>query len=154
MQATIKELEELTGENEAFGEIFGYLPGADGLPSRVLLSSLTPSGVQYVGRVSAVDITPEALQLIAMKVTGEECEQPFCPCDEDAIWVNPLTRCRIRYTSVNGDGTYADLQLVSVVKKDVARPKTETKTNQKSKQTNGGNKRPSTANRSNTNSKQ
>jgi hypothetical protein len=96
-----------------------------------------------------VDITPEALQLIAMKVTGQECEQPFCPCDDDAIWVNPLTRCRIRYTSVNSDGTYADLQLVSVVKTDVARPKTETKTNQ----TNGGKKRPSTAIRSNTNSK-
>lgn len=154
LQATIKELEELTGENEAFGEIFGYLPSADGLPSRVLLCSLTPSGVQYVGRVSAVDITPEALQLIAIKVAGEECEQPLCPCDEDAIWVNPLARCRIRYTSVAGDGTYNELQLVSVVKKDIARPKTEANNNQKSKQqAKGGKKRPSTANRSNTNAK-
>lgn len=153
LQATIEELEDLTGEKEAFGEIFGYLPGEDGLPSRVLICSLTPSGLQYVGRVSAVDITPEALQLIAMKVTGEECEQPFCPCEEDAIWVNPLTRCRLRYSSVAADGMFKDLQLVSVVKKDVARPKAETKTSQKPKKANSSKNRSSSASRSNQTSK-
>lgn len=111
-----KLAKKLPSDKESMCRVFAYSKGKDGLPSAVFLCRSVSGAYEFVGKIPARKITPEALKLVAMKVVGQDCEEPICPCDEPAIWVKPVTECRILYASVDEEGVYENVRLLSVVK--------------------------------------
>lgn len=108
-------------DQETLCSVFGYYKADDGKPSGVLLSYRDKGAPQHVASIAGTDMTPEAFQFLAMKVTGHECPSPACKTWEQAVWVQPVVQCRVRFSGIAADGSFQNPRIVSVVRATVAK---------------------------------
>jgi len=122
LTGTPEELAGLTAdEQEAANEamlcvVYGMLMDDQETPAGFLFAGKADSRYQHIAAINAEDLPARDYKRLATRLSRRIRNDSAIPSSLDAVWVDPVLVCRIRYVRQNEDGTVLGPEFESIVR--------------------------------------
>ncbi len=101
--------------------VYGVVTNEERLPTSFLFAGKPGNDYQHVAEIYAEDLDEAEYRRLAMKLFTKVQDRPAVPTDYDAVWVDPVLVCKLRYSEMNEDGTVSEAEFDSIVRDDSRR---------------------------------
>lgn len=125
MAATEEEAvdEVETADSSILCIVYGVLTNDEKIPTGFLFAGKPRTQYQHVAEISAEDISKEDYQRLAGRLSRRIQKRPAIPTDYNAVWVDPVLVCKLRYVRMNQDGTVHKPEFEDIVRDGRSRTK-------------------------------
>jgi len=110
--------EDLEATEATLCILYGVATNDEQLPTSFLFAGKPRNDYQHVAEIQAEDLDKQEYRRLAIKLSKKVQNRPAVPTTYDAIWVDPVLVCKIRYSQMNEDGTVRDAEFDSIVRDD------------------------------------
>ena len=100
---------------------YGVVTNDEQLPASFLFAGKPGNDYQHVAEIKAEDLDKDEYRRLAIKLSTKVQTHPAVPSEYDAIWVDPVIVCKLRYVEMNEDGTVRGAEFDSIVRDDSRR---------------------------------
>lgn len=100
---------------------YGVVTDDDQLPTSFLFAGRPMNDYQHVAEIHSGDLGKKEFRRLAMSLFKKVQDRPAVSTDYDAVWVNPVLVCKLRYVEMNDDGTVSGAEFDSIVRDDSRR---------------------------------
>ncbi len=96
--------------------MYGVLTNDEKTPTGFLFAGRPRSQYQHVAEIDAEDMSREDYQRVAARLARRIQKRPAIPTQLDAVWVDPVLVCRLRYVRMNNDGTIVGAEFDEIIR--------------------------------------
>ena len=100
---------------------YGVVTNDEQLPASFLFAGKPGNDYQHIAEIKAEDLDKNEYRRLAIKLSTKVQSLPAVPSEYDAIWVDPVIVCKLRYVEMNEDGTVRGAEFDSIVRDDSRR---------------------------------
>jgi len=110
-----------TAEKSMLCIIYGMVMDDEQAPARFLFAGKANRKYQHIAAINAADLTKNDYDRLTIRLSRKIRNKSAIPSDFDAIWVDPVLVCKIRYVRRNKDGTVHGPKFESIVREGARR---------------------------------
>lgn len=85
--------------------VYGVLTNDERVPTGFLFAGKPRTKYQHIAEISAEELTKKDYQRLAGHLARRVQKSPALPSSYDAVWVDPVLVCKLKYVRMNQDGT-------------------------------------------------
>ena len=101
--------------------VYGMVMDDEQAPSGFLFAGKANRQYQHIAAINAEDLTKNDYDRLTTRLSRKIRSNSAIPSDIDAVWVDPVLVCKIRYVRKNDDGTVHGPEFESIVREGTRR---------------------------------
>lgn len=112
----VAEEEIETADHEMLCIVYGVLTNDEKVPTGFLFAGKPRTKYQHIAEIRAEDLAKKDYQRLAGHLAGQIQQYPAIPTSRDAVWVNPILVCKLKYVRMNQDGTVYGPEFAEIIR--------------------------------------
>ena len=101
--------------------VYGVVTDEDKTPTGFLFAAKPRNKYQHIAEISAEDLAKNDYRRLAARLSRKIQKKPAIETEYEAVWVDPVLVCKIRYIRLNEDGTVYGPLFDSIVREGTRR---------------------------------
>jgi hypothetical protein len=101
--------------------VYGVVTDEDKTPTGFLFAAKPRNKYQHIAEISAEDLAKNDYRRLAARLSRKIQKKPAIETEYEAVWVDPVLVCKIRYIRLNEDGTVYGPVFDSIVREGTRR---------------------------------
>lgn len=101
--------------------VYGMTTDQQNAPAGFLFAGKSRNEFQHIALIHARSLPTDEYQRLSARLSRNIRATPAIPTEHDAVWVDPVLVCKIRYVRLNEDGTVSGAEFDSIVREGTRR---------------------------------